>query len=156
MFLGGDPWEFLQDDDWHAFRWSRDHNIGQKVAGEEDMDPSSCAQKRSLSKKESNTNFKRIFFLANKRNNFSLCKGALGPRAQLYLSPDIMVSVPLLIAGQISNTNTPVRGTEVCHVNAYGDFPPQDKKEKKKVEKSARGSTAKKILSKGHTPDPNS
>lgn len=43
------------------------------------------------------------------------------------LSPDIMVSVPLRITDQISSKNTSVRATEVCYVNSYGDFPPQDK-----------------------------
>lgn len=59
------------------------------------------------------------------------------------LSPDIMVSVPLRITDQISSKNTSVRATEVCYVNSYGDFPPQDKGVGGwEVEKPARENTA--------------
>ena len=59
---------------------------------------------------------------------------------ELYLTPEVLVSVPLLIADQISNT--PFRATEVHSVDSYEDIVPQDKNARK-VETSTRESSAK-------------
>lgn len=92
---------------------------------------------------------------ANKANNFSLFKGALGPRAQLYLIPEVLASVRLLTADQLSNTNKPVRATYVCMWIHMGTFSLKINIQQK-VENSARGKTAKKILSGSYTLGSNS